>query len=136
MRCLLRATLTVLLAIAAAQASAGGIQLPRLADPPPPRQQVAEAEIWDPYAVPDLAPYNDGSRPRDFLYPPPKATRGRYPAPGTFPRPAPWTRSSAPADYPKVHKWWQRKKAAAQTQVPQPVPAQPVLPPAEEIPQA
>jgi len=120
---------TILLTLFATSASAGDIQLPRLVNPPPPRQQVAEAQIWDPYPMRDVGPYADGTRPRDFLYPPPEATRGRYPAPGTFPRPAPWTRSSAPADYPKLRKWWLRKRAETppvETPAAAAQPAQPV----------
>jgi len=90
----------------------GYIQLPRLFDPPPPRAQVAEAQIWDPYPLQGMANATDrDGRPRDFFYPPSPATRGRYGNPGTFPRPAPWVRSSAPADYPNLRKRLLRKRA-------------------------
>lgn len=98
-----------------AQAVAGNIQMPRLFNPPPPRQQVAEAQIWDPYPT-YYAGHPDSTRPRDFFYGPPEATIGRYPAPGTFPRSEPWMRSQAPADYPNLRKRFLARQAAKQAQ--------------------
>jgi hypothetical protein len=103
MRCTFGLVVAILVTLSAASLKAGGIQLPRLFNPPPPRAQVAEAQIWDPYILPDMAFPIDGTRPRDFN-PPPEATRGRYPSPGTFPRQAPELRSWAPVDYPKLRK--------------------------------
>ncbi|MBI2826932.1 MAG: hypothetical protein HYX69_19830 [Planctomycetia bacterium] len=62
-----------------------------LFNPPPIAVQRADAQRFDPYPLPDVGPgtYADGFRPRGFLEPPPEATRGRWPRPGTFPRVAP-----------------------------------------------
>lgn len=103
--------------------AAGGIQLPRFFDPPPPRAQIADAQIWDPYPVPDIGMGPaDSARPRDFQYPPPEATRGRVwqGAPGTFPRAQPWLRSQAPVDYPNIRK---RLMSSRRTAPPQGIPA-------------
>jgi hypothetical protein len=94
----------ILVTLTAAQTLAGNIQMPRLFDPPPPRAQIADAQIWDPYPLPGVGTPTDSTRPRGFFDPPPEATRGRYPNPGTFPRSAPWLRSSAPVDYPNIRK--------------------------------
>ena len=106
-------TLAILVTLPAVRLRAEGyIQLPRLFDPPPPRRKVANAQIWDPYPLQGMANATDrDGRPRNFFYPPPQATRGRYGNPGTFPRPAPWVRSSAPADYPNLRKRLLRKRA-------------------------
>ena len=101
MRCMVGPVAAILVTLSATHLwAAGGIQLPLLFNPPPPRAQLADAQIMDPYPLPDVAPYGDGSRPRGFLYPPPEATRGRWPTPGTFPRSEPWLRSSEPAYSP------------------------------------
>jgi hypothetical protein len=124
--------LAILLILPAARLRAeGGIQLPRLFDPPPPRAQVADAQIWDPYPMQGLANATDhDGRPRDFFYPPPEASRLRYGNPGTFPRPAPWVRSSAPADYPNLRKRWLRKRAESAAIEENFVPQEPIETPA------
>jgi hypothetical protein len=102
------ATAVILTGVVVGQVqAAGGIALPKFFNPPPPRQQVADAQVWDPYPMPDIgAGPADSARPRDFQYPPPEATRGRVwqGAAGTFPRSQPWLRSQAPVDYPNIRK--------------------------------
>jgi hypothetical protein len=93
----------MLVTLPTASLKAGGIQLPRLFNPPPPRAQVADAQIWDPYILPDMGFPVDGTRPRDFA-PQSEVTRGRQPLPGSFPRPNPQYRSWAPVDYPNIGK--------------------------------
>jgi len=118
---------TILSLLSAAPLSAGNIQFPRLFAPPPPRQQIAEAQIWDPYPLPYVGGPVDSTRPRDFFYPAPEATWGRYPNPGTFPRSAPWLRSSAPVDYPNIRK---RLPSSRRTAAP-PAETVPAAPPAQ-----
>ncbi|HVU89565.1 MAG TPA: hypothetical protein VHD36_19710 [Pirellulales bacterium] len=104
--------------------AAGGIALPRLFNPPPPRAQVADAQVWDPYVLPEtsVGPPDRAAnvRPRDFLYPPPEATRVRvwYGAPGTFPRPQPQLHSWAPVDYPNIRKRFISSRRTAPAGVP------------------
>ncbi len=122
MRRILLLVVAIAVTLPTAQAVAGNIQMPRLFNPPPPRQQVAEAQIWDPYPT-YYAGHPDSTRPRDFFYGPPEATIGRQPRPGTFPRPEPWMRSQAPADYPNMRKRFLARQAAKQGQAGQ-VPAE------------
>jgi len=114
MRGLFVPVVMVLLSASAAQAQSGKIALPRFFNPPPPRAQVADAQIWDPYPLPEVGGPADSTRPRDFFYPPPEATRGRVwqGAPGTFPRNAPWLRSQAPVDYPNIRKRMSSRRTA------------------------
>ena len=106
-RRLLGPVVAVAVTLSAVAVQAAGIQMPRLFNVPPPRAQVAEAQIWDPYILPDMGFPVDGTRPRDFA-PPPEATRGRWLTnpgnPGVFPRQNPELRSWAPVDYPKIGK--------------------------------
>ena len=114
MRGLFVPVVMILLSASAAQAQSGKIALPRFFNPPPPRAQVADAQIWDPYPLPEVGGPADSTRPRDFFYPPPEATRGRVwqGAPGTFPRNAPWLRSQAPVDYPNIRKRLSARRTA------------------------
>jgi len=65
---------------------------------PPMDVQQRQAEIFDPYPMRGVAPIDDTVRPREYQHGPPEATRGRWPAPGTFPR------VRLPADtHPKVY---------------------------------
>jgi hypothetical protein len=107
--------------------AAGGIALPKFFNPPPPRAQVADAQVWDPYVIPETSvgpPDREANvRPRDFQYPPPEATRGRVwrGAPGTFPRQPAALQSSAPIDYPNIRKrlFSSRRTAPAEMQIDQ-----------------
>jgi hypothetical protein len=133
MRC---ASLAVIAAVILSSVSAheaqaaGGIALPRFFNPPPPRAQIADAQVWDPYPLPyESAGPVDSARPRDFQYPPPEVTRGRVwqGTPGTFPRPQPWLRSQAPIDYPNIKKRWVSSRRTAPAVSDFPVDAGPAL---------
>ncbi len=84
MRC--RFSVALVVALAAAPQLAFGAGKRSFFSMPSSQQQVREAQIFDPYPLPDVGPIDTTVRPRGFQYPPPEATRGRWPRPGTFPR--------------------------------------------------
>ena len=57
----------ILVTLSAGQTTAGNIQMPRLLNPPPPRAQIADAQIWDPYPLPDVGGPTDSTRPPRLL---------------------------------------------------------------------
>jgi hypothetical protein len=54
---------------------AGGARLPRIFGPGTASAQRMRAQQFDPYPQRDIAPLVDGGRPREYLQPPPEATR-------------------------------------------------------------
>jgi hypothetical protein len=118
MRRIVIPVVSITVTLAATYAQAQNVRWPQFFNPPPPRAQVADAQIWDPYPLPDVGGPADSTRPRDFFYPPPEATRGRYPNPGTFPRSAPWLRSQAPVDYPNIRKKLSSRRAQPANEMP------------------
>jgi hypothetical protein len=84
----MRRTVCVLLGLVVLGGCAGGSRLPRLFGPGTASAQRMRAQQFDPYPQRDIAPLVDGGRPREYLQPPPEATR--IPVGAKQRRPAAW----------------------------------------------
>ncbi|MAT72818.1 MAG: hypothetical protein CMJ58_25335 [Planctomycetaceae bacterium] len=70
-----RQILGVVVGLAAVAGCSSTIRWPQLIGPGPAPLQRAEAEISDPYPLPDLGPEVVGGRPREYAVPVPPVTR-------------------------------------------------------------
>ncbi len=74
--------LGLLLILAIALGGCKGLKGPNWLHPGPASNQQKQAERFDPYPDPQIAPEVVGGRPREYTNPVPEPERARWPVPG------------------------------------------------------